>query len=89
MIRKKRKLLSVVKSVLEEEFLLRDAPDAGGYRVFSYIKRLPRGADIRVCRFAPTDSKEVSEIKEGKIYFKKPGSRGELAQSVKEILGWN
>jgi hypothetical protein len=89
-IRDGKELLRTVKSILEKEFT-KTPVTINGLRVSRYVKRLSddSGADIEVSKFTPANNEETD--KEGSSYLriKKPLSRRELAQALKEILGWN
>ena len=84
-----KEIMQTVKGILEEEFTALHSPVAA-LHISRYVKRLPQGADIEVSRFAPADTDNGEPGNEGRcLRIRKPLSRRELAQAIKEILGWN
>jgi CheY-like chemotaxis protein len=87
-------LLKAVKSILEQELKAappgrEENPRISGFEVSKYVKKLREGEDITVARFAPMGKKKILEVERGDAYLKKPLSRRELAEAVKELLGCN
>ena len=89
LVKDSKEIMQTVKGILEEEFTVLDSPVAV-LHVSRYVKRLPEGADIEVSRFAPADTdKGEPGDDDRRLRIEKPLSRRELAQAIKEILGWN